>query len=265
MIDKPELDKINQLLHFMKVEPFSKTLKTRTQGMSRWCPFTHGTKIDRACYETHPSLQNLLYWMQRYVMCCKFLDVERYTVDEMSVLCAKLLHSELLGKYDEFRKCVGAFEAAVHFLEPSIVDKINRMTCRESIRLDEALVCFANYSFYASVIMAVSAVESRIVELISRKNRAIYIATFSRATLGQLIQVFDARMYTHARFSGIKKLMPEKHKPLLTLLNQYRVFSAHPKDDVITAQIAEAILHLAFCFMIDSATSPYSKKELACK
>ena len=48
-------------------------------------------------------------------------------------------------------------------------------------------------------------------------------------------------------------------------LNQYRVFSAHPKEETITAQIAESVLHLSFAFMIDTATCPYDEKELICK
>ena len=265
MSDRPELDKINQILHYMKAERFSKTLAARTRGMDKWCPFQHGKKINYTCYVTNPSVQNLLLWLRRFVACGKFLDADRYTVDEMHALCEKLQHPELLITYDRFQECICAFKTFVDYVEPDMVSKYDRMTCRESIRLDEALVCFENYSFYASVVMAVSAVESRIVELIRRKNKALYNSTFSKATLGQLIQVFDLHMYTQPKYSGVKKLIPEKHQPLITLLHQYRGFSAHPKDDVITAQIAEAILHMSFCFMIDAATSPYSKKERICK
>lgn len=265
MSDRPELDKINQLLHYMKAERFSKTLAGRTRGMAKWCPFQHGKKINFTCYVTNSSVQNLLLWLRRFIACCKFLDASRYAVDEMHALYEKLQRPELLFSYDKFLECIGEFKRFVDYVEADIVSKNNRMTCRESIRLDEALVCFENYSFYASVVMAVSAVESRIVELIRRKNKTLYNSTFSKATLGQLIQLFDPRMYTQPKYSGVKKLIPEKHKPLITLLNQYRVFSAHPKDDVITAQIAEAILHMSFCFMIDETTSPYSKKELTCK
>jgi len=58
--------------------------------------------------------------------------------------------------------------------------------------------------------------------------------------------------------------MPRKHRPLVTLLNEYRVFSAHPKEEKVTAQIAESVLHLCFAFLTDPDTCPYNKKELKC-
>lgn len=101
--------------------------------------------------------------------------------------------------------------------------------------------------------------------MIRNKDKKLHADHFKKATLGQLIQVFDEKQYTDVKFQKIKKLMPEKHKPLITLLNLYRVFSAHPKEEKITPQIAESILHLSFAFMMDVTTSPYTKKQLLCK
>jgi hypothetical protein len=264
-IDQTDIDKVNQLLHYLKVEKFSSILGDLTKNQKKWCPFQHGDEIDPTCYFGNPSVQNMLQWMTKYTSCCKFIDANRYSVDEMSELCLKLRHPELLVDYSTFRKTIVRFKALVDHLESDISEKIDRMTCQEAIRLDEALVCFENYCFFASVIMAVSAVESRIMEMIRRRNKTLYTTTFTKATLGQLIQVFDDNKYTDKKYASIKKRMPDKYKPLIALLNQYRVLSAHPKDEVITAQVAESKVHLAFCFITDKATCPYEKNELACK
>ncbi|MBI4401735.1 MAG: hypothetical protein HY581_08900 [Nitrospirae bacterium] len=112
--------------------------------------------------------------------------------------------------------------------------------------------------------MAVSAVENRLIEIIRKKHDRLYRKEFTRFTLGQLIQVFDENQYKAKKYASIKKLLPVKHKPLLLLLNQYRIFSIHPKGEVVTAQIAESILHLSFTFMFDKATCPYTSAELKC-
>jgi len=113
--------------------------------------------------------------------------------------------------------------------------------------------------------MAVSAVESRIIELIRKNNKKLYFSNFSKATLGQLINLFDEHQYTDKKYNKIKKLLSDKHKPLLTLLNQYRIYSVHPKQIKITPQIAESILNLSFCFMLDKTLCPYSNDIIKCK
>jgi hypothetical protein len=186
MTEQPEYDKINQLLHFMKTERFSRTLTDHTRDQRKWCPFKHGKRINGVCYLMNPSVQNLLAWMRKYTTCCEFLDANRYSTEEMKALSLRLQHPEILNDYKSYHDAIGRFKTLVDFIEPHIATKIDQMTCQESIQMDEALVCFENYSFYASVIMAVSAVETRIVELIKRRNKTLYNSTFYKFTLGQL-------------------------------------------------------------------------------
>jgi len=257
-------DKLNSLLHYMKgIDPFSVIFKNATKANKTWCPFQHGEKINLDCYKSNPAVLSLLAWTEKYSFCCKFLDADRYTIDEMNIIIAKLKNPASLVYYNEFKELTNRLKELIDYLETDLKGKLERISCAECTRLDEALVCFENYCFYASIVMAVSAVESRIHELIRKADKAIY-SRFAKFTLGQIIQVFDENQYTGKEYSRIKALMPAKHKPLIILLNQYRVFSAHPKEEKITAQIAESVLHLAFNFMLDAAVCPYSKKELAC-
>jgi hypothetical protein len=148
--------------------------------------------------------------------------------------------------------------------EPEIRDKIARLTCQECIRLDEAVVCYHYDCYYASVVMAVSAVESRLHKLIEKKDKALYTSSFKTATLGRIIELFDDKHYKEQKYQAVKKILPKKHRRLLALLNQYRVFSAHTKNEEITAPIAGSVLNLAFALLMDPTLCPYSEKELAC-
>lgn len=260
-------DKLNSLLHWMKgFEKFSHTFAGLVHGSKTWCPFAHnGCELDPECYDANPSVQALLNWVRNYVQCVKFLDVNRYTVDEMSHEIEQLAFPERVGDYEQFQRFVSNLRASIDFIEPEVSKKLDLISCEECKRLDEALVCFCSYCFTASVVMAVSSVEVRIVGLIRKHNMRLFQTEFSRYTLGQLIQVFDDNKYKDAKYVRVKALMPAKHKPLLSLLNQYRIFSVHPKGEVVTAQVAESILHLSCTFLFDATTSPYTDSELKCK
>jgi hypothetical protein len=158
-------DKLNSLLHFMKgVESFSAIFKYLLRDSKNWCPFTHGEKINSDCYKSNPAVLGLLAWTEKYIFCCKFLDADRYVIDEMKVILGNLRSPASLVSYEEFQSLTKRLRELINFLEKDISDKLSRISCKECARLDEALVCFQNYSFYASIVMGVSAVESRIHE-----------------------------------------------------------------------------------------------------
>jgi hypothetical protein len=261
-----DLDKLNELLHFMKgAESFSETFAQLTESSEQWCPFHHGDGFHLDCYNTYPQTQAIINWTEKYLICCKYLDINKYSLDSMADTLRKLKIPEGIGEYDDFKLLIDRLDYQIKFVEPDICDKLSRLECTECIRLDEALVCFQSYCFYSSVVMAVSAVEYRIAEMIRRSDAELYLKHFQVATLGQFIKVFQDDEYKDEKFQKIKELMPVKHKPLVSLLNNYRVFAAHPKGQEITSQIAEAIIHLAFSFLTDSETCPYSPEEMVCR
>lgn len=263
MVDQ---DKLNSLLHYMNaIEPFSIIFKSLNRGSKSWCPFTHkDTGVNPDCYTAHPAIHSILAWSDKYLQCAKFLDADRYAVDRMTAILHKLSSPHQIENYRAFFSLTQDFQSLVGFVENKLIQKLNRMPCEECMRLDEALTCFHNYCFTASVAMAVSAVEYRLIDLLKKKHERLYKKEFSRFTLGQLIQVFDDNQYKARKYARIKKLLPVKHKPLLLLLNQYRIFSVHPKDESVTPQVAESILHLSFTFLIDPETCPYTAEELKC-
>lgn len=259
-------EKIKSLLHYMKgIEPFSKTLNELARTRRQWCPFTHkGIGVEPNCYRVDPAVQSVIQYIERYALCCRYLDCHPFSVQEIENACRELNVPERMTSVSDFEDCLRQVKDTFPLVEDDISDKLRRFTCFECQRLDEAIDCLKNYCFYSCVIMAVSAVEARIIEIVRRHDKSLYDSHFAKATLGQLVQLFDDNHYTEARFADLKKLMPDKHKPLVILLNKYRIFSAHPKAETITLQIAEAILKLAFTFMLDPATCPYKDKELKC-
>lgn len=206
----------------------------------------------------------MLNWGRTYVRAVKFIDSNRYSIDRMVVILNQLGNPERIENHRQFRQLANEFGSQVNFIEADVTAKLDRISCDECERLDEAIVAFSNYCFTASVAMAVSAVENRLIELIKKKHATMYRKEFIRFTLGQLIQVFDENQYKAKQYARIKKLLPQKHRPLLLLLNQYRIFSIHPMGESVTPQIAESIVHLSFAFMLDKATCPYSSTELEC-
>ncbi len=246
-------------------EPFSKTLRYLIRNRKQWCPFAHeGVGVDADCYNANPSVQAVIAYIEKYSICCRYLDCHAFAVSDIESACRDLAVPERMSSLADFDSNVNKVKIAVTFVEDDISDKLGRFTCLECERLDEAIECLNNHCFYASVVMAVSAVEARITEIVRRRDQSLYDSSFARATLGQLVQLFDENHYMDPKFENLKKLIPDKHKPLVALLNQYRVFSAHPKSEKITKQIADAILKLSFTFMIDPATCPYGKEELEC-
>lgn len=260
-----DLDKLNELLHFMKgAERFSKTFAELIKFSKQWCPFQHDDGFNLDCYNNNPSVQATISWTEKYLICCRYLGINKYSLDSMTDTLEKLKMPERISGYDDFKLLINALKDRIKFVETGICDKLSRLECTECMRLDEALVCFQNYCFYSTVVMAVSAVEYRIAEMIKRKDNELYSKYFQGVTLGHLIKVFKEDEYKDIEFKGIKSLMPPKHKPLVSLLNNYRVFAAHPKDQKITPQIAEAVIHLAFSFLTDIQTCPYDPEEMIC-
>ncbi len=261
-----DIDKLNELLHFMKgAEPFSVTFTELTKSSEQWCPFQHGDGFNLDCYKTHSQVQAIINWTEKYLICCKYLDINKYSLDSMTDTLEKLRIPEEIREHADFQLFIDDLKLLIKFVEPDICDKLSRLECTECERLDEALVCFQNYCFYSAVVMSVSAVEYRIAEMIRRSDSELYLKHFQKVTLGQLIKVFQDDEYKDEEFKKIRKLMPIKHKPLVSLLNNYRVFAAHPTEQKITPQIAEAIIHLAFSFLTDAQTCPYSPEERICR
>ncbi len=254
----------SNVLHRLKTIPFSEEMMELRRGVRKFCAFTHGKKIDLECYESIPAVTYWMLRLERQIQCYEFLGVHRSIIEPMRTILSRLRNPGALVRCSVYFEELRRLHELMKEVEPHVQNSIARMTCEESMRLDEAVACYHCDCYYASVIMAVSAIESRLHKLIEKTDKALYSSIFKRFTLGQIIELFDENKYKKPKYQKIKKILPEKHRPLVILLNQYRVFSVHPKNEVITALIAGSVLNLAFLLLMDSSLCPYSKRELAC-
>lgn len=265
MIDGRTRHILDTFIHFMKGGmSFDDVFEDWTKNTEEWCPFNHREFIDNDCYNNNPAVEILLAYLEKYILCNRFLDSNKYYVDEMDEILNELKNPQLVKTYDRFEVLLSYAREFISTLEPGIRKKLSGLTCEECERLDEALVTYSNYCFYSSIIMAVSAVEFRLHYMVKNTDKKLYSEQFEKATLGQLIQVFDKNGYTDNKYDKIKQLMPDRHRPLVQLLNQYRILSAHPKEVKVTPQIAESILNLSFAFLIDPETCLYDEDYLKC-
>jgi len=148
--------------------------------------------------------------------------------------------------YVNFENYVNDVKNVFAIVKDRIREKLSMLNPEERDRLNEAIHCFFEGCYYSTIIMSVSAIEFRLLNLMSYANpqRAQQI-TLEELTLGQLIREYleNKEMY--------KNVIPQKHQPLLQLCNTYRVLSVHPKKEEITKGKASSILNLTFIFLLD--------------
>jgi hypothetical protein len=112
----------------------------------------------------------------------------------------------------------------------------------EKERLEEALNCYLQDCHYSTIVMSVSAIEFRLLDLMQSIKPDPKLEKY---TLGGLITEYLDNKPEY------KNVIPEKHEPLLELCNTYRIFSVHPKKERITRQITTSIINMAFAFLLD--------------
>ncbi|MBI4709008.1 MAG: hypothetical protein HY764_02255 [Candidatus Portnoybacteria bacterium] len=250
----------NELLHIIKGinkagNFLSEQLKKARQECSSWCTFKnhrHNNLTRLNCYIQNPDIKYLLDLVSRYGTIAKYLEDNNDFSEEIKRGIEILKDPEKNSSIEEFKKNLAQLEILIKWGEKEIFNKLSDFTCLECQRLDEAINCIQNSCFLASTVMAVSAIESRLHYLINKKYKNIYKkCDLNKATLGTLIKIFDKDEYRKPIYKKLKKIIPEIHKPLLDLCNEYRIISAHPQVPSLDHKVAESIINLAFLFLLD--------------
>lgn len=247
---------VHELFHFMKATYESSKgidgyIKEIVENADKWCPFTHEEGIDNSCYCLNDRVKYLNFFLDRFIKSYEMVGIDPYHLAKLKEYSEKLRNPETLHSFDDFKGYIDNIIFIIERDKPKISSYFSQLTCEECIRMDEALTCYMNHSYLASTVLTVSAVEARLHNIFSKKSSKFYKQNFEKATLGQLIQVFDDNKYLDKHYLKYKKILPPEYKPLLEILNTYRVFSAHPKGKRIEAHIAESILKLALSFLVD--------------
>ena len=142
----------------------------------------------------------------------------------------------------EFRYSVAIIKAIFDNTILEFQKKIGLLDEDEKTRLNEAFNCYINELNYSTIVMSVSAIESRLFSLMISKAPD---SKLEELTLGQLIWE-----YTHNK-EKYGNVIPEKHEPLLNFCNIYRIFSVHPKKEKITRANSTSILCMTCSFLFD--------------
>lgn len=186
------------------------------------------------------------YWVNLHdaVSVCGMLGIKYLDDDQSGMMdCVNWLNnSQTVNSRHFFERHLNYIRENFECVEDQIKEKLNLLNREESDRLNEALRCYLENCYNATVAMSVSAVELRLLGLMTSVSPT---AELAELTLGQLIGEYLSNKKKYG------SVIPKKHEPLLDLCNQYRIFSVHPKSERITKSIATSIMNMAFAFLLD--------------
>ena len=255
----------NELMHFCQSgkESFSQMLRKHYYERSeKFCPFRHGPKTDMACYVANPEIADLLVLLKKYILRFEYLSVDVYSLEALHERLEEIKDPFKNQDLKTFKSNLDEICVLVELNEGQVHKRVSLCVCEECSRLDEAVNAFESHCYYSAVIMAVSAVEARLHYLIRTKSRRIYERHFEDASLGQIVKLLDPNEYKDRKYSSIKRGLPANYKPLIEVLNIYRVFSAHPKTEKIDFKIAQSVLNLSFNFLLSEEARIKEKRLL---
>jgi hypothetical protein len=134
-------------------------------------------------------------------------------------------------------------------LDAEYKDKLRHFTDIEIMRLDESLITLKTGAYFSSIVMSVSAVEGRLHSIVKKDKPKLYKNFgLERAPLGALFE----EIRTNKKLDSIKKKLSEKYSHLINLCNQYRIFSAHPKKELMNYQDALSVFGLSISFLLEN-------------
>lgn len=169
----------------------------------------------------------------------KFL--ERFKQDLMERV-HYLENPEHVIKRENFESHINVISMYFSEIKEELEKKVSLLNSDEMDRLNEAIHCFFEGCYYSAIAMSVSAIEFRLLSLMTYGNPE---ANLEKLTLGQLIKEYLDNKEKY------RNVIPKKHEPLLNHCNIYRIFSVHPKREEINKPIASSILNMTFMFLLD--------------
>jgi len=226
---------LRDILILLKLKKFGKIFDDLINEEIGSCP--------TFCLKHCPPNAGLITVIKRFNKFLEFLDCETSKIPEDLTL-------ELYNKNTR-NDVLKILPQLLNDIKKRIESKLNKLEFEECFRLSEAVHVFDSECFHSSIVMAVSAVEGRLHLLLKKENKRLYEQYFKDKPLGYLISLFDPNQFKDKKFNKVKKILKDKHKPLINLLNQYRVLSAHPKGELLNRNLSLAILSLSFIFLMD--------------
>jgi len=222
--------------------------------------FFRGGKRQKPTYEGFVDEDLYQNYLEKFDGCfdlCKlFLPHQIVSLNKYILQDAlpKLRDSNSTTTLDDFIFNVDNINTGFSIFEDEIQQFCTSFDSDERERINEAFHCYREGCIYSSVAMSVSAVESRLLQLMCIANPSLK-KELEEKTLGQLIHFYleNPNIY--------KNIVPKRHQPLLTLCNTYRIFSVHPKKQSISILSASSIFTLVLMFLTDDEIKPNIVKK----
>lgn len=234
--------RILQSMHVGKIhEVFQERVSTLKRLLARKSSSRDSHFIDRLTSDLHGFLQALRF--AYFFIVPDYDDLARTfrMIDKFSIPD----DIKNLAKLKEFERLIG------HLLKVHLVDtlkkRLKKFSKTEIFRLDEALITLKEEAYLSSIVMSVSSAESRLHLMVQHELPGQYKKDkLAKAPLGTLLN----QISSNKKYKKIKERLSEKFPSLLTMCNHYRIFSAHPKQEVMNYQDALAIFGVVMSFLL---------------
>ncbi len=159
-----------------------------------------------------------------------------------------------LSERREFEDNITYVKNIFQVSENEIRKRLSILSPIETKRLDEAIHCYLEGCNNATVAMAFSAIEYRLLALM--KSVQPQGTKLDEMTLGQLIGEY---LDNKEKYGNI---VPQRHEPLLGLCNTYRIFSVNPKKETIIRPVTITALSSTLDFLLDPELIETPKKSI---
>lgn len=198
-----------------------------------------------------PSYRQLFDPIKESVDLCKIIKVKFPEHGEKMFYesAIELESSEELKTYEKFQEPLQKLKVCFSVIKEQIQAFCSSFDDVERERMNEAIHNFIHRCNYSCVAMSVSAVESRLLQLMVMANSGS-TAKLEELTLGNLVNEYIRNKEKY------KNIVPEEHETLLGLCNTYRIFSVHPKKQKLTDHKTNAVFSLTIVFLTDPNTRP---------
>lgn len=206
------------------------------------------------CY--NPKYQEYFDVIRRVIEICDMLGIEAFDKNKNNLLkhINLLSNPEYLKKIGQFSHSVEEIKLIFNITKGELEKKIDFLDDEEKKRLNEAFHCFVEGCYYSCIAMSVSSIEFRLLDLMSKANTEKTIE-LKKLTLGQLVQEYLNNKKNY------KEFIPKKYEALLMLVNEYRIFSVHPKKEKVSKNSASSILNLTCEFLFDERLKSSGMKQ----
>lgn len=230
----------------MKTGKITETLFNLTKplkGLLNKKKGSHGDLVDRYTRQLHGYIQMFKFAYTFIVEDYSDLAIAQKMLDRFSMPD----DFKKIERLNLFEKFIGHLFSA--HINEDIRKKLRRFSDVEIFRLDEALITLKNEAYLSSIVMSVSSAENRLHQMVKTQLPGIYKKDkLDRAPLGSLLDAID----TNKKYKKFKATLSEKFPSLLTMCNRYRIFSAHPKQEIMNYQDALAVFSSVMSFLVSA-------------